>query len=266
MYRACEKHQLHAFSRGNRTLIKVAAVFAIMIQPVLLILGPLPGYLLYTFEIGNPGFWLSALIIIGLSSLSFVIYNSIVKSRYTAWVVHVAGHQHFYIGYCRGQLLFATPTLLLLALGLTKTEQLVQASFVLALVVTGHILFYWLAAQRRITQSAPPVTHRPILQLLRQITAPATMHYLAYLTSITMLSLMWFTDSILFNIVLALVVTLLTTTLAITQFRISKHQLASYQRFLWLIEPRLVQSFNRALILWLLFLLTLPLGIICVLW
>lgn len=266
MYRTCEQHQLRAFSQNNRTLIKVAAIFVIMIQPLLLMLGPLPGYLIYAHDLGNPGFWLSVMLITGLSSLSFVIYNSIVKSRLTAWVIHVAGHQHFYIGYCRGQLLFAAPSLLLLALGLTKTEQLGQASLVLALIIAGHITVYWFAAQRRLTQSTTPVTRRPILQLLREIAAPATMHYLVDLIALAMLSLMWFTESTLFNTVLAAVVTLLTTTLAATQFRITKHQLADYQHFLWLIEPRLVQTFTHVLITWLIFLLTLPIILIAILW
>ena len=266
MYRTCEKHQLRAFSESNRTLIKIAAVFALMIQPVLLILGPLPGYLLYTFDIGNPGFWLAALIIIGLSSLSFIIYNTIVKPRHTAWVIHVAGYRHFYIGYCRGQLLFAAPTLLLLALGLAKTESFGKALVFMLLVIAVHVLAYSYAATRRFEKLSRPVQRHPRLHMMLQIVSPAGMHYLAYLFALAMLSLMWFTESTLFNTVLAWVITLLTTTLALTQFKIVKHQLAGYRSFLWLIEPGLVRILSRALILWLLFLLTLPLGIIAVLW
>ena len=92
------------------------------------------------------------------------------------------------------------------------------------------------------------------------------MHYLVYLIALAMLSLMWFTESTLFNTVLAAVVTLLTTTLAATQFRITKHQLADYQHFLWLIEPRLVQTFTHVLTTWLIFLLTLPIILIAILW
>jgi hypothetical protein len=125
VYRAFEQALVREFSRNNKALLAILLVLEVMIQPIVLIFGPIPAYFLYTSPIYSWPFWLALTFFLLLSWVSLKLYDAVVDVRRTRSVVLVAGKFHFLRGYCWGQLRFALPTILLLLLGLFRVENTV---------------------------------------------------------------------------------------------------------------------------------------------
>lgn len=239
MYRAVERSLLQEFVKSNLLLSRIALFIGIFAQPVLLILGPLPGHLLYTAPINSIEFYLSVSFIAIFSFLSFKIYNIIIDRKYFDWIVSVAGKKHFYIGYCFGQTTFSLPTIIFLVLGLLKIDSIHLAIPRLIVFLALHQVFYFKAASNRLKNKNRKINYGSFGTLAYQFLFPVIFHFIIYLISFFTLFAAIFIDSKTYKHFIFIITVSFIFVLTYSTFRVIKRQIEKHKDFLWCVDVKL---------------------------
>lgn len=180
MYRVVEKALLREFVKSNYFLVRFFIVLVILVQPVVLIFGPLPGYLFYTSDISSFPFWISLGFLVGCSYISLVIYGAVVNAKHYDWIVLIAGRKHFFVEFCLGQIRFAAPTILFLLLGLFKVEDIHIAIIRLTVLATLHAIFYFYFANKSLVKKEGNRIESPYFHIGLDVIKPAIFHFVIY--------------------------------------------------------------------------------------
>lgn len=143
MSQSITKSFLTDFKDNNRKLLKLALVVFVLFQPVFILLGALPGYIVLTEQLASVSFVISLLSFCLLSiSMSFVV-RVIYPAAKLRWLLNVMGQRHFSRFIIAKHLAYQLPTLLLLMLGYLKVEnELIyfENIFLLVLMVIAIII------------------------------------------------------------------------------------------------------------------------------
>jgi len=246
VYRTVEKTLLKEFVANNKTLVRVLSVLLLFLQPLVLIFGPLPGYLVLMGDVYHWSFWLSASFLLLCSYLSAVAYDTIIHPKYFTWVRLLAGDKHFFRRYIIGQAMFAAPTIVFLLLGIVKLENSTFPVVPLTLIMLLHGLYYWWRAQQALSNTAQRHSHSSYYLSLRHLALsffkPVIFHFITYAVVLSGFIMVFIIEHAPTQLAFTAVFDLLLLLLALAIARIHTTQLRQFRGFLWTISPQL---FNR---------------------
>lgn len=181
MYRTIEKSLFSSFKESNELLLKLSLVIIVLMQPVLIIIGAVPGYFFLSYEFLSIQFLFAVCFLSFLSFLSFKIYNHIFNPKYFYFSINVFGRKKFLFDYCVANLRFALPTWIILVLGAYRSEIVFESLFKIFVFVVFHCLFYFNFAHKYLRKDAFYKEGKyATLSLLKELLRPALFHFLFY--------------------------------------------------------------------------------------
>lgn len=242
MYRVVEKTLLKEFVDSNYLLYRVFIVLAIFIQPILLLFGPIPGYLFYTSDVTSLPFWISLFFLGACSYVSATIYDTITNAKYFNWIILLAGRKHFFRGYCLGQARFAIPTIALLVFGLFKVDDLYTAASRLMAIILVHVLFYVYRGKDVLASKKKIKFKSPYTHLGLNLIKPVIFHLIAYSVVCSGYLLLFLVDNYSVKVVYTAIITGFIVLIVAATYRIVRQQIKKHSVFLKLVDIALYRN------------------------
>jgi len=122
LHRIINNAFLEEFKSNNKLLVKIAIVAFVLIQPVLLLFGALPGYLILTSPILSAPYLASALFLVIVTLLCLQIFSLIYPTNQLRWLYCLLGKAKFYRQFIAKLAACLAPAIAFLFAGFLKIE------------------------------------------------------------------------------------------------------------------------------------------------
>jgi len=246
MYQEVEQSLIKEYRKNNQLIVKVCVIVFVLIQPILLVFGPLPGYLIYTQKVSSGLFWLSTIFILSLSYIAAKIYDAIMVKEKIHWLTLISGKSYLYKHYCLGQLKFALPSMILLIVGLYKVADLYHAILIFIGILILHVIYYIFRIKCIFSNKDKIKTQSVHFNITKLCIKPNLIHLTFYLC-INAIYLVFLIEGINNDIILSItiVINFITMPITIAIEKNVKKTLNQYECFYKLVSYKLYKQIVR---------------------
>ncbi len=265
MYRAVEKCILRDFARNNKLLVRVILFIGILLQPVIIIFGPIPGYLYFTSSLFDLSFWFSLAFLLLISFTSYSIYKSLFRLEFYNWIILGIGRKRFVISYISGQTRFSIITVCLLSLGLFRVEDYDSVATRVFLIVVLHLLLYSYSAVRLLRRESENTLKNPYTCLVVEFLKPILFHALLYILASFAFIVIFQIPNHGVRVVFAVILSALLLVICLSTFKVLAARIMLSDDFLKLVSDDLYRRVQLILYSVISFFVTLPLIMLSIL-
>ena len=246
MYQEVEQSLIKEYKKNNQLIVKVCVIVFVLMQPVLLVFGPLPGYLIYTEKVTSGLFWLSTILLLSLSYLTAKIYDAIMIKEKIHWLTLITGKSYIYKHYCLGQLKFALPSMILLLVGLHKVADLYHAILIFIGFLILHAIYYIFRIKYLFLNNEKDKTESVYSNIIKVCIKPNLIHLTFYLC-INSIYLVFLIEGINNDIILSItiVINFISIPITIAIEKNVKKTLNQYECFYKLVSYKLYKQIVR---------------------
>ena len=232
MYKSVEKYVIKDFIKSNFVLVRFLFMLILFLQPVILVIGPLPAYLYYSEPFFSPAFIISFLFLLSCGYVSSFLYQILVDKRYFNWVLLNIGKTKFVFCYVLSQIKFAVFTWIFLLLGFLKVDNYFEAYLKVLLLLIFYVAFYVYRANKFTVRTDRFSLGSPRLLLLGVFIRPVAIHLLAYTIFFSFFIFVSLIPNYFIKSLYALFVLLLLFLTVFTIRRIVNNEIKKYEYFL----------------------------------
>lgn len=135
------KRRYLAYKRENQKLVKLLTLLALLLSPLLMLVAPLPGYLLYTNAPNSWAFTLAAIVFFFLFLFNFIAFYRTFSAQERAWLRYAYGGTIPLSDYLKSLIQALLPSLCLILVALTRLERVELQPLAFYLLCCGVLLY-----------------------------------------------------------------------------------------------------------------------------